>query len=179
MGFDNAATRLAGIIGFMVRAWVLGVGGLVALVGCDNTDVHPANDARPSDARSDGTRLDSGANAGVACGDLATACPIPAQICCDLTSGQDTCIASSGVCAERRLECDGPEDCSATQECCLWSDRSECMDIGICGTTGSITEVMCHLDQDCDTGAGESCCGTAPGPVADVYGVCRIGACPQ
>jgi hypothetical protein len=115
---------------------------------------------------------------GVVCEIETTSCPLPAQVCCDVDSGPDTCIASGTACAGRPLACDGPEDCSG-QECCLFDDRSECLDTGICGTTGVISEVMCHRDTDCDTAAGESCCGISPGPVVDLYSVCRIGGCPQ
>jgi len=145
----------------------------VCAVACESSNGGPST----HDASGDGTG--SGTHNGVACGDVMTACTSPQPVCCDVMSGADTCIAENGTCAGRPLACDGPEDCPSTQECCLYDDRSRCLDTGICGTTGAITEVMCHVDGDCDSAAGEHCCGTAPGPVADVYGVCRVGGCPQ
>jgi hypothetical protein len=148
----------------------------VVLLGCGSTP--PKWDAATSDAIGDGATGDVIAGNGVACGDAgSTTCSIPDQVCCDLTTGTDQCIAAGSSCAGTSLACDGPEDCPLLQECCLFPDRSQCMDDGICGTTGVITEVMCHVDGDCATGL--SCCGTAPGPLVDVYGVCRAGGCPQ
>jgi len=151
----------------------------LVLVGCGERS-SPRQDAITTDgndALGDGGD-DANRNGGVACGDGTTTCPIPDQVCCD-TTGVDQCVATGGGCAGSSLACDGPEDCPMVQECCLFPDHSQCLDDGICGTTGVITEVMCHGDADCDMAAGQHCCGTAPGPASDVYGVCRAGGCPQ
>src|SRR5262245_26496610 len=109
-------------------------------------DAPSTGDAPPSDAS---------ANAGeIACGTTATTCTIPGQVCCDNDQGPDQCIPTMDACNGRRLACDGPEDCPSPQECCLFAERSQCMTNGICGTTGVISEVMCHVDSDCDVGAG-------------------------
>lgn len=104
---------------------------------------------------------------------------LPDQVCCDSFNSADKCIAVNDQCNGNTMACDGPEDCPSTQECCMFEGQgSRCLDTGICGTTGSISNEMCHIDMDCD--AGEVCCGRSPGPVVDLYYTCRIGnACPQ
>ena len=155
----------------------------LTLLGCGSKPF-PQQDAATDDANGDAIdSADGGGDANtknvVACGDGTAMCPIPDEVCCDLTTGADQCVAANAGCAGTSLACDGPEDCPPTEECCLFPDRSQCLTTGICGTTGVVTEVMCHADADCDQAAGEHCCGTAPGPAVDVYAVCRAGACPQ
>jgi hypothetical protein len=150
---------------------------IILLVACKGHETAPPPDV-PHDMTSDTPGDGSTMYTGIACGtETDPPCSIPAEVCCDVSIGMDKCVAA-GSCNERSLACDGPEDCPG-QECCLFSDRSQCLDTGICGTTGVLSEVMCHGDGDCDMAAGEHCCGLSPGPVADVYGVCRAGGCPQ
>lgn len=145
--------------------------------GCGD-DEQVAIDAAVGDAGPDATMIDAGQVGAVVCESEAQRCPTPGQICCDTQPGPDRCTAADVPCAGQTMACDGPEDCAATEDCCLWSNGSRCTAAGICGNTGSITEVMCHLPADCPIEA-PSCCGTAPGPLLDLYFVCRQGGCPQ
>ncbi len=150
-----------------------------------NDEVLPA-DARgdapdlfdaPVDAPTDGF-WDAGPDL-VLCTELGAHCVLPEQACCDVASGENMCIPQGGNCAGVPMMCDGPEDCPEAQECCLFEGQNaRCLDDGICGTTGSISDVMCHVPADCPVGL-DSCCGTAPGPAIDLYFVCRSGGCPQ
>lgn len=133
-----------------------------------STDAAVAGDA--SDAAASGN--------GVLCARADQSCVAPTPECCDVASGTDTCVATNATCAGDRLECDGPEDCPPNQECCLFEGQgSRCLDTGTCGTTGSISNAMCHVPGDCD--ANENCCGTAPGPALDLYAICTMNPCPQ
>jgi hypothetical protein len=107
-------------------------------------------------------------------------CTIPSQICCVVEPGTDTCMPSgSAGCNGQPYECDGPEDCGPGTECCLFEGQgARCTQTGVCGTTGVISELMCHVPGDCPVGA-PNCCGTAPGPLLDLYSVCRASGCPQ
>jgi hypothetical protein len=139
-----------------------------------------AADAPSGDgASTDGGAIDGATTGnGVVCARADQSCTGAMPECCDLMTGTDTCIAPSGPCAGERLECDGPEDCAQGEECCLFDGQgSRCLDEGICGTTGSISSTMCHVVAHCDQ--GELCCGTAPGPAVDLYGICSSGPCPQ
>jgi len=159
----------------------------VALVGlCFVLSACAADDERSIDAPSSGSDaatgdaivLDARIGNGVLCARADQSCVDPTPECCDVASGLDTCIAQAGSCAGDRLECDGPEDCPAGEECCLFDGQgARCFDTGICGTTGSISNTMCHVEGDCD--ANENCCGTAPGPAIDLYSICSMDPCPQ
>lgn len=155
---------------------------LFALVAaCDGTDEQlpatidaPAVDAPgPIDGAPDGLLAET-----VVCGTEANVCIVPAQSCCDVAGNGDTCINTGGACSGIPMACDGPEDCGATEECCFFDgSRSMCVRTDVCGTTGSISNEMCHVMADCDS--GEFCCGTAPGPQLDLYAICTTGPCPQ
>lgn len=153
---------------------------LLAVLACaacaaDDEDVidPPRIDAPTVDAA-----IDAAIGNGVLCARADQSCTGATPECCDLMTGTDTCIAQAGTCAGDRLECDGPEDCPVLQECCLFDGQgSRCIDAGICGTTGAISNEMCHVIADCDQ--GEMCCGTAPGPALDLYAICSNGPCPQ
>ena len=167
--------RTTTTMGMMVLAGVLGA------CGGDDEVLARADAAAPDAAAPDAAPLDGpardAAGAGVvACGSLETTCPLPGQACCDRAASPDTCVASGEACAERRMACDGPEDCAAGQACCRFADRAECVATATCATTVA-SERMCHLPSDCPD--GQMCCGTAPGPQVDVYAVCRTGPCPQ
>lgn len=156
------------------------------LAACDGEDerILASTDAPAVDA-SDGidgpgpdAPTDGAGGAGVVCGVETVTCPVPAQACCDIAGSGDTCIASGGTCRGIPMQCDGPEDCGAAEECCFFDgSRAICLGEGTCGTTGSSSNEMCHVEADCDT--GESCCGTAPGPQIDLYSICTTGPCPQ
>ena len=155
--------------------------GAVAIAACaapDERMVDAPGSGGDAAASGDGG-IDGAANGnGVLCARADQSCVAPTPQCCDLATGIDTCIAANGACAGDRLECDGPEDCFVGQECCLFDGQgSRCLDEGICGTTGSISNEMCHVQGDCDL--NEMCCGTAPGPAIDLYSVCTQGPCPQ
>lgn len=157
----------------------------VAVVGCGGNDESVPADARgdaAADAATDGPGVDApvdASGAGVVCDMPGQECSLPAQACCDVNAGTDMCIQQGGNCSGVPMMCDGPEDCPAAQECCLFEGQNaRCLDDGICGTTGSISDVMCHTPADCPVGL-DSCCGTAAGPVLDLYFVCRSGPCPQ
>lgn len=156
----------------------------LALTACAADDEQrpdaPASgdDAAATDASSDGLTPDGATAGGVVCARLDQTCVAPTPECCDLPTGTDTCIGTNDACAGERLECDGPEDCPVGDECCLFQGQgSRCIQAGVCGTTGSISNEMCHEHTDCEQ--GELCCGTAPGPQVDLYAVCATGPCPQ
>ena len=158
---------------------------LAVLAACGGADeqlpIDGPQDA-PVDGAGDGPSVDAPTDAagqGVVCDQPGQECALPGQACCDLSGGADVCIAQGGPCDGVPMMCDGPEDCPAAQECCLFDGQNaRCLDDGICGTTGSISDVMCHTPADCPAGL-VACCGTAPGPLLDLYFVCRSGACPQ
>lgn len=158
------------------------VGLLVTLVACVAADER-AVDAPPSGIDAvfgfDALGIDASSTGdGVRCARADQACTGATPECCDLMTGTDMCIAPSGTCAGDRLECDGPEDCPTGDECCLFAGQgSRCIQAGVCGTTGSISNTMCHVMNDC--GQGELCCGTAAGPAVDLYAICTQGPCPQ
>ncbi len=150
---------------------------LTACAADDGGDVD-ARGSGPDAATSDAIALDGSLGNGVLCARANQTCSGATPECCDVESGTDTCIAQSGACAGDRLECDGPEDCGQGQECCLFEGQgSRCLDEGICGTTGSISNEMCHVREDCDL--NETCCASAPAPDVDLYPTCLVGACPQ
>lgn len=171
---------------------------VIALVAaCGGTDEvvvdAPAGDDAPAD---DGAALDSAIDAvagdgatdsrrdgandpdGVLCERPDQSCPVPQQVCCDVDGNVDMCVGVTAPCSGRPLACDGPEDCGPGTECCLFTDGSRCTQTGVCGTTGAISEVMCHVAAHCSVTV-PNCCGTAPGPALDLYSVCRSGPCPQ
>jgi hypothetical protein len=164
------------------RVRALAILALLVCASCANDEPLPV-DAPGSGTTDAAATSDGGADAttngnGVLCAREDQSCVAPTPECCDVTSGTDTCVGTNDPCSGDRLECDGPEDCPASQECCLFDGQgSRCLDTGICGTTGSISNEMCHVAGDCD--ANENCCGTAPGPALDLYSICTTSPCPQ
>ena len=112
--------------------------------------------------------------AGVACGlTPTTTCRGGDPDCC-ASNASDTCVASTAVCNGERMQCDGPEDCAANEDCCFISTHgAACTERGMCGN-GDL--VMCHPGES-TCGAGLMCCDIGPGPTTSPYGVCRA-ICP-
>ncbi len=177
-----------------MRRWMLAL-TLMLAIACGSSDEHLADATSSSDATADddapaadasggdATPIDAGRDGaigttGVLCARADQACTEPTPICCDVSPGLDTCIASGGACSGERLACDGPEDCPFGDECCLFQGQgSRCIPSGVCGTTGAISNEMCHVQDDCAPGL--TCCGTAPGPALDLYAICTPAGCPQ
>ena len=80
----------------------------------------------------------------VMCGGMT--CDITANTCCLGITGNATCAPGECALGTAPQACDGPEDCSGTQQCCVsFPAGASCQDA--CNGFGS--EPLCHLDSEC------------------------------
>lgn len=196
-GFGPPARRIV-YLAAMLRSsrWArsgLVVVALAVLGGCTtSTDLrgdasadaaHDATnlDATGTDASSDANgALDAGKNTGVACGTSGTTCA-SSTTCCEAAGGA-SCEASPGTCTGDTYLCDGPEDCTGGNVCCIVFDGgpgsragSSCLPSCV---TGLVRYPACHDAGDCDV--GDACCDSLGGPTTtSPYHVCIAGGgCP-
>jgi hypothetical protein len=100
-----------------------------------------------------GGTMGTNLNASVPCG--WGFCSAGYACCVNQSTGAQDCIPTHSVCSDSFLvNCDGPEDCSAGQQCCMPSGT----DIGnFCGSGECLYGLrMCHGDTDCPQ--GQICC---------------------
>jgi hypothetical protein len=107
-------------------------------------------------------------------------CDLSIADCCAGTGGT-VCIPRGGDCDGYRVACDGPEDCSSPQICCL--TRQVGQTAVLCSAPeGCVTEVglgntVCHVDADCASApSGPHCCFFGLGGV--LVGTCQASTCP-
>lgn len=118
----------------------------------------------------------------IGCG--GTSCMSP-EVCCVSLSGQ-TCGAASSCTGgfSAAGHCDGREDCSSGEACCVHFEMFDTMNGAFCRSGGcpSGDNELCHSDADCSR-AGDTCVACEPptGGVLDVvYGICSSdGTCPS
>jgi hypothetical protein len=111
-------------------------------------------DARVADAPP--TTPDGSPYVGVSCGTMTCT---GTDVCCVPGFGGGntgaTCAAQCGP-GESTFACDGPEDCSGGQVCCMSRGGSSCTDPDSCGGIGG-GSVACRTANDCQSG-GDQCC---------------------
>jgi cysteine-rich repeat protein len=94
----------------------------------------------------------------VACG--AGSCG-PDAHCCSVSGMPAACVGLTAQCAAPHSVCDGPEDCSANEEC--WNERyAFCAPSDQAHARGS---QLCHIDPHCDSGrvcGGSGTCQASP-----------------
>jgi hypothetical protein len=164
--------------------------GLVVCVvsiacGCSSSGTDSSNGDAASDSHVlDVTPLDtplSDANAPdhVKCG-RTDVCDLSVSDCCARTGG-GVCIPSGGDCDGFRITCDGPEDCGATQVCCVTAGPAPtniaCVAAEACVNETGVANRACHVDADCTGDArGPHCCFSGFGGV--LVGTCEASTCP-
>jgi hypothetical protein len=142
---------------------------LLAAWGCDGdsmgeldsgggTDGGGSMDGGGADGGGGGMTTDAGP-AGVACGTMTCSGTTP-QCCVPRDpGGMATCISADAVCMGVAASCDGPEDCTAPQQCCVGfgstGGGASCQNA--CGL-GS--RAACHAASDCPSvdGLMRMCC---------------------
>ncbi len=171
--------------------------GVALLVGCSSSTVVPpvdgstdapasdasddgATDASSIDASADSGDADSGSFTGIACGVQGLMCD-PSTVCCD--EAPPSCSSPPVSCAGGHVyACDGPEDCTGGEVCCILFDGgpgamagSSCLPSCV---TGAIRYPACHDARDCEPGG--ACCDSLGGPAGlGPYRVCFAGGgCP-
>jgi hypothetical protein len=101
-------------------------------------------------------------NTSVSCGGMLGAeipCDLASESCCvtGFASDAATCHAGTACTAGtgNRAVCDGPEDCSGGQVCCvdIVNGTTACINAATCPLTAPFQ--MCHSDADCP--AGQTC----------------------
>jgi hypothetical protein len=136
----------------------------IIVVACGEDEV-PGIDAPPAavDAPGggDGATIDAAqtrpdAAMGVDCsGDTCT----PSQECCVRGLGEMASCVNQGNCMGAVIECDGPEDCSGGDDCCLSSTGPTSG--GSACTSGTCQREICHSPADC-TSPTDMCCALGP-----------------
>jgi hypothetical protein len=125
----------------------------VLLGACSSPTPPPRPDANP---------------VGITCGIGGLVCPI-GMVCCAGSMG--TCMPSTASC-QRKMACDGPEDCNG-MECCYTTANggsSTCA-----ASCGAGTSELCREDTTCPAG-NMTCCPFLFGPEASPpYKICTPG----
>lgn len=118
---------------------------------------------------------------GVVCGAAGTCDPATdGGLCCvGLISGMSACAP---MCQQfdLPLRCDGPEDCTGGNVCCVVSGLppvNECRPAAMCEGSGSLQEPLriCNTSADCPAGSG--CCESAT--LRGLLPALMVGACVQ
>jgi hypothetical protein len=160
----------------------------VTTVPCDPGCVFPSDIAVPpfglplptSDAGVDPQTTPGNDTAGtVSCGGDATSevpCVInPSQACCMAGQATATCTSSTGCVSTTQAVCDGPEDCTTGEVCCISDDgamvsvRTQCLAQCPPSAGEIVVSVACHVDSDCPT---TFMCIRDPGSVRQFWGTC-------
>jgi hypothetical protein len=109
----------------------------------------------------------------VACGS-ATCHPSQGEVCCVSMLGMTCKAASACTGLAAPAACDGPEDCTGGQHCCVgFPSGAKCSADACSGQS----QELCNYDADCATQHCTACKG--PGSSL-VYGLCTTGtSCPS
>jgi hypothetical protein len=95
--------------------------------------------------------------AGTYCGNMI--CMKPTNECC-VTSAAMVCQSEAVQCLGKFFDCDGPEDCTAPDQCCGSINGSTCEAGGGCSNGGI---PLCHTVADCGGHGFVACCGASNG----------------
>ena len=96
---------------------------------------------------------------GVFCGNMT--CLKPTEECCVTQATGTLCQSPAVQCVGRAFDCDGPEDCTAPDECCGSINGSSCNSGG--GGCSNNEVPLCHTLPDCGGHGYVACCGASNG----------------
>ena len=117
----------------------------------------------------------------VTCGNAVEACSLTTQNCCvtDYKPDAASCNEGSTCKGLASAACDGPEDCSGGQVCCISVSlttsapfaaiQHRCVaDASKCTGGGLVNRLLCHTDAECAAGEGCEPIGNLPW-----WGICK------
>jgi hypothetical protein len=101
----------------------------------------------------------------VTCGDAVDSCSLTTQNCCVKEYDRDAASCSDGSTCDglAKATCDGPEDCTDGQQCCISVSvklnsaeiKHRCVaDVKSCSGGLIANSILCHTDADCAAGQG-------------------------
>lgn len=147
-----------------MRTLQLCAAALVLAACADDSTVSTSDEARRHrDGGTDTTTVDAttpptGTGGSISCyteGAPANTCTLPVHCCFSNYSSQHDGYCTTSACSQSTIECDGPEDCAAGENCCGhfgdlgWTLACQS---GSCGAPPA-NEELCHDTTTCDAGS--------------------------